>query len=251
VCVQPTCGICLGSDRAAALISKGCACSESVLVHVACLADAALAQPDLERTCGTCSCMLGGEVAEGVLAMMRENATLAVDVSRVKALSDRGKHTDALPIAAQVASAHAHSRGNGHPIAVTAQSALASCLSALGRHSEADAMYRGILYTGTPDSIAIVNRYGHRLIERGELANALSVLRKARGVSSRVLGASSPITRDLERSIEICLAVISAKCSNPVCNVKATSLCCRCNMTGYCSRACQVTDWPRHKTQCG
>ncbi len=40
------------------------------------------------------------------------------------------------------------------------------------------------------------------------------------------------------------------RCANPLCHERATKTCKGCNKTRYCSKACQRTDWSRHRETC-
>eukprot|EP01124_Arcella_intermedia_P017143 TRINITY_DN2385_c0_g1_i1.p1 TRINITY_DN2385_c0_g1~~TRINITY_DN2385_c0_g1_i1.p1 ORF type:complete len:466 (+),score=104.23 TRINITY_DN2385_c0_g1_i1:74-1471(+) len=64
-----------------------------------------------------------------------------------------------------------------------------------------------------------------------------------------IYGDEHPFTVKVTKKLQSCETSLK-QCANPKCSKNLDKFCAKCKKIGYCSRECQVSDWPRHKLLC-
>ncbi|MEJ2125812.1 MAG: tetratricopeptide repeat protein, partial [Alphaproteobacteria bacterium] len=134
-------------------------------------------------------------------ALAKSTAELHILRDQIGNLRDKGKYTEAIPLAEKLLAVSGRILGKEHPDTLKSATTLALQYYKQGRYAEAEQFYKRALEASErvlgredPDTLTVVNNLAFLYSEQGRYAEAETLYRRALETQERVLGKEHPST---------------------------------------------------------
>ena len=171
-------------------------------------------------------------------------------------LAHQGRHAEAEAAQREVLAAQERALGKEHETTMVSAGNLAYLLTMQGKHAEAEALglavlasKRRVLGPEHPDTLTCTHNLACVVSMLGRHKEACTMLRATLEAQLRVIGLEHPHAQACASQLRESLELLAGGRAC-VCGKLATRSCARCVSARYCSRGCQLADWPTHRAAC-